>query len=65
MPTIAGHALVGWATARGASATVERDLVEPLGVAAALLAVLPDLDVISFGLGIPYGAKLGHRGFSH
>jgi inner membrane protein len=65
MPTIAGHALVGWATARGASPALDRDFVKPLAVAAALLAVLPDLDVVSFGLGIPYAAKLGHRGFSH
>ncbi len=28
-------------------------------------SVLPDLDVIGFPLGIPYGALLGHRGLSH
>ena len=28
-------------------------------------AILPDADVISFSLGIPYSAPLGHRGFSH
>ncbi len=32
---------------------------------AALLAVLPDADVIAFAFGIPYGAPLGHRGFTH
>jgi inner membrane protein len=29
------------------------------------LAMLPDLDVLAFRLGIPYGARFGHRGFSH
>jgi len=27
--------------------------------------MLPDLDVIGFTFGVPYGSKLGHRGFSH
>lgn len=31
----------------------------------ALLAVLPDLDVVAFALGIPYEHPLGHRGISH
>ncbi len=30
-----------------------------------LLSVLPDADVISFRLGIPYASPWGHRGFSH
>lgn len=30
-----------------------------------LASVLPDLDVAAFHFGIPYGAVLGHRGFSH
>ncbi|MCE1229417.1 MAG: metal-dependent hydrolase [Firmicutes bacterium] len=29
------------------------------------VAMLPDLDVIAFRFGIPYGHPLGHRGFSH
>jgi inner membrane protein len=29
------------------------------------LGLLPDLDVVAFSLGIPYGARFGHRGFSH
>jgi inner membrane protein len=32
---------------------------------AAGLAVLPDIDVFAFRLGIPYGATFGHRGFTH
>jgi inner membrane protein len=31
----------------------------------ALLAVLPDADVIGFGFGISYADTFGHRGFSH
>ena len=30
-----------------------------------LLTILPDADVIGFGLGIQYEDMLGHRGFSH
>ena len=32
---------------------------------AAVCSVLPDVDVIGFWLGIPYGAPLGHRGLTH
>lgn len=30
-----------------------------------VLAILPDLDVLGFYAGIPYGHPLGHRGFTH
>lgn len=30
-----------------------------------LSAVLPDIDVLAFNLGIPYEHVLGHRGFTH
>jgi inner membrane protein len=33
--------------------------------AGALLAVLPDADVIGFSLGVPYASTFGHRGFTH
>ncbi|MDH5178401.1 MAG: metal-dependent hydrolase [Gammaproteobacteria bacterium] len=29
------------------------------------LAILPDIDVVGFKLGVPYGHLFGHRGFSH
>lgn len=32
---------------------------------AALCSILPDFDVVTFRLGIPYGHLLGHRGFFH
>ena len=34
-------------------------------LAAVVCAVLPDIDVIGFGLGVHYGDMLGHRGFTH
>jgi inner membrane protein len=34
-------------------------------LAGAILTVAPDLDVIAFGLGIPYEHMFGHRGISH
>ena len=30
-----------------------------------VLAALPDIDVLAFRFGVPYGAPLGHRGLSH
>ena len=36
-----------------------------LGVALALVAVMPDLDVVAFAFGIPYEHPLGHRGLTH
>jgi inner membrane protein len=36
-----------------------------VGFAAAAATILPDLDVASFALGIPYAHVLGHRGLSH
>jgi inner membrane protein len=32
---------------------------------AAALAILPDIDILAFNLGIPYDDPLGHRGFTH
>lgn len=34
-------------------------------VAGALVSVFPDIDVIGFRFGIPYGDIWGHRGFTH
>src|SRR5207245_9108552 len=31
----------------------------------AICAIVPDLDVVSFFFGLPYGHMLGHRGLSH
>ncbi len=34
-------------------------------IAAAICAALPDMDVIAFHFGVPYGSMLGHRGLTH
>ncbi|MBL0342115.1 MAG: metal-dependent hydrolase [Bacteroidetes bacterium] len=62
MATIISHGLV--ALAIGASATTQQ-ITSKVIVAGILLAMLPDADVISFSLGIPYGSPLGHRGITH
>ena len=36
-----------------------------LAAAACVASVLPDVDSLGFGLGIPYDSPLGHRGFTH
>jgi inner membrane protein len=62
MPTVPTHALVAttmfsW-LARGHRTSA-------LWAAGLLSAMLPDLDVVGFGLGVRYGDLLGHRGLSH
>ncbi|MBW2266978.1 MAG: metal-dependent hydrolase [Deltaproteobacteria bacterium] len=62
MATVLTHALVGAAIAQVAPAPAHRGR---LLACAALLAVLPDIDVLGFGFGIAYDHALGHRGFTH
>ena len=48
------------------SAFLPRGAASPaLVLAGAACSVIPDLDVIGFGLGVRYGDMLGHRGASH
>lgn len=62
MPTIITHAAVPLAIGLGlGSANIPRRLLLA-GVAAAML---PDLDVIAFKLGIAYADDMGHRGVTH
>ena len=56
------HAFVGAALASAAPRALPR---ARLTLLLAVLAALPDLDVIGQRLGIPYAHPLGHRGFSH
>ena len=37
----------------------------PLLILGVFFSMLPDVDVIAFRLGVPYGSPFGHRGFSH
>ena len=62
MPTVVGHA--AFALALG---TAFRPAGAParFWLAGAGCAMLPDVDVLAFSLGLPYGHVLGHRGLTH
>ena len=62
MPTVFSHGLV----AVGFALPVVRRLKEGRLIwISVLCAILPDADVLSFAMGIPYGSPLGHRGLTH
>jgi len=56
------HGLVGVSLVQLAPRTVSRWKV---AVVFGVLAVAPDVDLVAFKVGIPYGDLLGHRGLSH
>ncbi len=62
MPTILSHPVVPLAMGLGLGL---RLLPPRLLIAGMVASILPDLDVIGFGLGVEYGSQFGHRGFSH
>src|SRR5262249_7653195 len=62
MPSAFTHAFSGAAISVLAP---ERFRGGRLAFSLAVVAPLPDLDVLAFGFGIPYGHPLGHRGFTH
>jgi inner membrane protein len=43
----------------------ERKVSKVVWIGGAVCSVIPDLDVIGFRFGIPYGSFWGHRGFTH
>ena len=47
------------------SKLVEHPISTRLIIFACIASMLPDLDVISFKLGIAYSSEYGHRGFTH
>jgi inner membrane protein len=61
MPTIFSHAL----SATAAAQWWPGRLPARFWVWTAVCAMLPDIDVIAFAFGIPYGDMFGHRGFTH
>lgn len=61
MASLFGHGLIGYLFSK----TIDKDQAGLLLCLAILSAILPDVDVISFKLGIPYENWLGHRGFTH
>ena len=58
MPTILTHALAGATIARVAGC-------KSLGYTATVLAMLPDVDAVTFYWDIPYQSVIGHRGLTH
>src|SRR2546430_16362124 len=62
MPSIFSHAIVAVTLGKFYPA---RKVPARFWVLAAICAGLPDIDVIGFAFGIPYGAMLGHRGLTH
>ena len=61
MASLFGHSVVGFTI----SNVIKTKKAKWLVVFAIFSAILPDLDVVSFGFGIPYEHPFGHRGFSH
>lgn len=62
MPTIFTHPVVALALA---PCFGRRRLSVGIILLGMLCAIVPDLDVVGFRFGIPYGSPFGHRGFSH
>jgi inner membrane protein len=60
--TILTHPAVPLALAVGLGSKAISPRLALAGVAA---SIIPDLDVVGFYLGVPYGSVLGHRGFTH
>lgn len=60
MASLFGHGLVGFTLTKIASAKASKVLL----FLAIVSAILPDLDVVTFGK-IPYTHPFGHRGFTH
>ncbi len=62
MATAFTHAFVAAALVPFAPEAVSRP---KLALVLMSVAAMPDLDVIAFPLGVPYGHPLGHRGLTH
>ena len=60
-----GHVAVGVAAGRWRATHRPGASVVASMVTLSVLSVLPDVDVIAFWLGIPYGNPYGHRGMTH
>jgi inner membrane protein len=62
MPTGLTHAVVGLGLSEVVAGPAPAPLLCGLSMA---LAAAPDLDILAFPMGVPYGAFFGHRGFFH
>lgn len=62
MPTVLSHAVVGLAAGKTFFFSKQPKRFWLLSI---LLPMFPDIDVITFMMGIPYAHFMGHRGFFH
>jgi inner membrane protein len=62
MPTLITHPAIPLAIGLGLG---QQKIPLPLLVCGILGSMIPDVDVLTFRLGIPYSAEFGHRGFFH
>ncbi|HLJ92501.1 MAG TPA: metal-dependent hydrolase [Gemmataceae bacterium] len=62
MPTGFTHAAVGLGLGEVFMGPSQPPILRGLSMA---LAAAPDLDILGFWLGVPYGSFFGHRGFFH
>ncbi|WP_139958035.1 metal-dependent hydrolase [Flavicella sediminum] len=62
MASAFGHALTAFAIGKNFNKHILNWNFYLLGI---ICSILPDADVVSFSLGIPYKSFWGHRGFSH
>ncbi len=60
-----GHIFVEMAAGRGYARADTTRMIAAWMIRFTALSLLPDLDAVSFILGIPYGAPWGHRGATH
>ena len=61
MATVLSHAIAAVALGVGCGRAIPSRAI----FYGAVSSMVPDLDVLGFGLGIRYGDPLGHRGFTH
>ena len=61
MASLFGHAVVGYTITKLSN----RGNLKLLLFFAIISAILPDIDVLTFKIGIPYEHPFGHRGFTH
>jgi len=61
MASLFGHGLLGYTFAK----VLPKKQIKTVLWLAIFSAILPDIDVLSFKMGIPYENWLGHRGFTH
>jgi inner membrane protein len=61
MASVFGHSIVGFTVTK----IIDNKNAKWLLLAAVFSTILPDFDVVTFRLGIPYIHPFGHRGFTH